>query len=92
MALLVRCTEKLPAGEPHTRVISLGGTLRDGSPWKVDVATAIAQVERGEQTYYVEINGFTPNLIVALHRGVKYLRSPFDRDVLPATLLGLPDF
>ena len=53
-------------------------------------AAAIAGIESGEETYYVNIGVSTPNLMVAVHKGVKYLKAPVDNDT-PATLLNLPD-
>lgn len=66
---------------------------KDGARWvrwnKTQTA-AIAEVESGEQTYYVNLEGSTPNLIVAVHKGAKYLKAPLDREA-PTTLLKLPD-
>ena len=51
---------------------------------------AIEEIESGEQTYYVNIGTSTPNLIVALYKGAKYLTAPLDL-AGPTTLLNLPD-
>ncbi len=90
MALLVRCTLKGSGLDPYTKIMSVGGTRRDGTAWTCTVAAAIEQIQHGTETYYVNVNGFTPNLVVAVHKGTQYLKAPFDPDV-PATLLGLPD-
>ena len=88
MALLVSCTEKGQTDDARVSVI--GGIARDGSHWKRGVAAAIAEIESGRETYYVNVEGRTPNLVVATRSGVKYLKSQLDGDV-PKTLLGLPD-
>jgi hypothetical protein len=89
MALLVSCSEKEPVGMGQ-KLLAIGGRKRDGTCWKTSVEDAIREIESGTQTYYVNVNGFTPNLVVAMHKDGKYLKAPFDRDI-PATLLGLPD-
>jgi hypothetical protein len=91
MALLVSFTKKTTSGDPYTRVTALCGKRRDGSFWEQPIELAIAEIEAATQTYYVNVNGFTPNLTVAEHKGRKYLKTDFDRDG-PATLLGLPSF
>jgi hypothetical protein len=64
--------------------------LADGKNWSCPVEQAIEEIESGAQTYYINVNGFTPNLVVASVKGKKFIKAPFDLDV-PATLLGLPD-
>src|SRR4051812_15347276 len=91
LALFVQCTQKKPGQDPYTAIVSVGGLrLKDQSHWICPIETAIEEIENGKQTYYININGFTPNLIVAVRAGTKYLKAPFDPDV-PASLLGLPD-
>ncbi|MDZ4762312.1 MAG: DUF3892 domain-containing protein [Alphaproteobacteria bacterium] len=90
MALKVSCTEKDHAQEAHGQVKGVGGVSRDGTPWKRDASAVIAEIESGEQTYYVNVDGRTPNLQVATHRGVKYLTTQLDREGA-GMLLGLPD-
>jgi hypothetical protein len=87
---LVSCSQKTRLGPPFFQLTAIGGKRLDGSCWKRSTEEAIKEIESGAETYYVNINGLTANLIVATRRGRKYLRTHFDRDV-PATLLGLPD-
>jgi hypothetical protein len=89
MALLVSCAEKANGSDPYLEVTAIGGQGRDGSHWHRAISEAIAEVEKGLQTYYVIVNGITPNLVVADRAGKKYLKAPFDPGV-PATLLSLP--
>lgn len=93
MARLVSCTAKDPSRDVHARITSIGGVKRDGTDWvkwTKSQASAIAEIESGEQTYYVNIGGATPNLGIAIHKGVKYLKAPADLDA-PTSLLSLPD-
>jgi len=93
MARLVSCTEKLLSGEIPELITAVGGMKKEGSGWvrwRKSQAAAIAEIEAGEQTYYVNVEGSTPNLVVASHRDAKYLKAPLDREA-PTTLLNLPD-
>ena len=93
MARQVSCTEKDRSAELTSQVRAIGGTRKDGknwTRWRKTQAAAIAEIESGEQIYYVNIEGSAPNLVVALHNGVKYLKAPADKGVLVA-LLNLPD-
>jgi hypothetical protein len=93
MARLVSCTEKAPLRDLQEQIKALGGVKKEGGVWvnwRKSQAAAIEEIESGEQTYYVNAGGSTPNLVVALYKGVKYLKAPLDAEA-PATLLNLPD-
>jgi hypothetical protein len=93
MARLVSCTDKLLAGEIPEMIAAVGGMKKEGAAWvrwRKSQAAAIAEIEAGEQTYYVNVEGSTPNLVVAIHGTAKYLKAPLDREA-PTTLLNLPD-
>lgn len=93
MARLVSCTEKDLSLDIHSQIKSIGGRKKTGPnwvQWSKSQSAAIAGIESGEETYYVNIGVSTPNLMVAVHKGVKYLKAPVDNDT-PATLLNLPD-
>lgn len=93
MARQVSCTEKDRAADLPSQVRAIGGTRKEGNTWvrwRKTQAAAIAEIEAGEQTYYVNITGSAPNLVVATHNGIKYLKAPADKDA-PTTLLSLPD-
>ena len=93
MARLVSCTEKAPSRDLPEQIKALGGDKKEGGGWvnwRKSKSAAIVEIESGEQTYYVNIGGLTPNLIVALYKGIKYLKTPLDLDG-PSTLLNLPD-
>ena len=93
MARQVSCTVKDRSQEIQAQIKSLGGMKKEGSGWvnwTKTLAAAISEIESGEQTYYVNIDGATPNLQVAVHKGVKYLKVAGEADA-PTTLLRLPD-
>lgn len=93
MARLVSCTEKALSQEIPKLITTVGGMKKDGPiwvRWRKSQAAAIAEIESGEQTYYVNVEGSTPNLVVAIHKDAKYLKAPLDREA-PTTLLNLPD-
>ena len=90
MALLVTCSEKAKVDDPYRRIKAVGGTRRDGRTWKRSLERVINEIEAGEQTYYLNTGSTSPNLIVAMHEGVKYLATPGE-DEGPSTLLALPD-
>lgn len=90
MALLVNCSEKAKNEPPFEQLKALGGKCPDGACWKRSIETVIAEIEAGEQSYYVNINGLMPNLIVATRLGKKFLRTYFDL-ATPESLLALPD-
>lgn len=90
MAVRVDCTAKESTAQPHGRISAIGGKKPDGSCWKRSQAAAIAEIESGAQTFYVNLNGAVPNVVVAVADGVKYLKTQFDQHA-PTTLLALPD-
>jgi hypothetical protein len=90
MALLVSCTEKKNAFGVNYEIEAIGGKTKDGICWKRSQAAAIAEIESGLETYYVNHNGSMPDIVVARTEGTKYLKTLLDRD-LPAVLLALPD-
>jgi hypothetical protein len=93
MARLVSCTEKNISGEIPELITAVGGMRKEGAAWvrwRKSQAAAIAEIESGDQTYYVNVEGSTPNLVVAIHKDAKYLKAPLDREA-PTTLLNLPD-
>jgi len=93
MARLVSCTEKALSREIPEQITTIGGMKKEGTlwvRWRKSQAAAIAEIESGDQIYYVNNEDSAPNLLVAVHKGVKYLKGPRDSEV-PTTLLKLPD-
>jgi hypothetical protein len=93
MARLISCTEKARSRDIPELITTVGGMKKEGTlwvRWRKSQADAIAEIESGDQIYYVNLEGSTPNLIIAVHKGAKYLKAPLDREA-PTTLLSLPD-
>lgn len=90
MARLVSYSKKDRLAELHVQVTSISGRDNDGSLWQRDQAVAIAEIQSGQETYYVSLNGGRPNLIVSDYEGDKFLKTVYDLDG-PTSLLALPD-
>lgn len=89
MALLVTCTEKAKVDSPYQKIKALGGSRRDGTSWRRSLERVVNEIEAGDQTYYLNTGEASPNLVVATHEGVKYLKLA-DTDG-PSALLALPE-
>jgi hypothetical protein len=86
----VQCVNKIRHIDPRQRVNAIGG-VRKGVTWKLTHADAIASLERGEVSLYVEVEGHSVAIVVGVSKeGRKYLRAITDADH-PTTLLGLPE-
>ena len=86
MALRITCITKLPNHEDrHRRIQAVGG---DG--WKHSEETAIANVKRDPESYWVTEQGKSLWVIVRQHDGRDYLKTQNDR-FLPDNLLSLPE-
>lgn len=75
---------------PHERISSIGGTNSDNSRWKLSENKAIQSIEDGKYEFYVRINSRSVNIIVAVHKGRKYLKTEAD-GYSPNNLLSLPE-
>jgi Protein of unknown function (DUF3892) len=70
---------------PHERIAAIGG-----AGWYHAEDQAIANIERGINSYYVSVGGRTVPVIVATHNGRKYLKTVAD-GYSPDNLLALPE-
>lgn len=88
----VRCINKTNRPDPHERIRRIGGTNADESQWRLDQGDAIAGIEAGKWTFYVERPAGDPvAVVVAVSRfGNKYLKTTADGDQ-PNNLLSLPE-
>ena len=73
------------------RIRSVGGVNADGAHWHLAHAAAIAAIEQGRWSFYIEQGGRPAPVVVAVSKyGSKYLKC--SRDVLqPDSLLALPE-
>jgi hypothetical protein len=94
MAASVRisCINKTDRTNAHERISHVGGVNANGTPWKLPLANAIADVESGKWAFYVEQPpGHRVDVIVAVSAyGHKYLKTKADGEQ-PDNLLALPE-
>ena len=92
MAIRVRCINKTDRSDPHERIRYIGGVNADSTRWKLSQPDAIAGIESGRWSFYVERPaGDRVNVVVAISRyGNKYLKTTADGDQ-PNNLLSLPE-
>lgn len=87
----VKCINKSDRYDPHERIMNIGGVNPDGTRWKLTQPEAIAAIEAGKYSFYVQVQGRQVNVIVATSRfGNKYLKTEADGDQ-PNNLLSLPE-
>ncbi len=86
----VLCVKKTDRSDPHERIRQIGGENPDGTPWRLTQEDAIAGIEQGRWTFFVERPaGDAVNMVVATSRyGNKYLKTAADGDQ-PNNLLSL---
>ena len=88
---LICCVSRTDLLNHDRRIRGGGGVNPDGARWHIDQAAAIAAIEEGRWSFYVEQDGRPAPIVIAVSKyGSKYLKC--GRDVLqPDSLLGLPE-
>lgn len=87
----ISCVNKTDRTNPHERISHVGGVGSDGKAWKLTEAEAIAGIESGKWSFYVEQPpGHRVEVIVANREGHKYLKTIADGEH-PNNLLALPE-
>jgi hypothetical protein len=86
---LISCINQQERHNPHERIINVGGVFA-GERWKYSQAEAVAYTERGVYSFYVNVDGFIVDVIIARYMGNKYLKSQFDTSGID-TLFTLPE-
>ena len=90
-SIRVDCVVRTDRVSPHHRIRAIGGSSRDGRPWRLSEEAAIAAIENERAVFYVERpRGHRIDLVVGQGLGRTYLKSERDGES-PETLLFLPD-
>ena len=86
----ISCINKTPRNDPHLRISHVGGVNQNGSRWRLSEDEAIAGIDSGKYRFYVNQQGHTVRVEIALHLGHRYLKTEND-GVQPDNLLSLPE-
>ncbi len=85
----VKCIDKTDRYSPHERIRAIGSVNPNGSNWKLTQEEAIAGIEAGRWSFFVDVKGQTVQVVVAVSRfGNKYLKTEADGEH-PNNLLSL---
>jgi hypothetical protein len=76
--------------DAHERISHIGGVNSDGTSWKLPEDEAIKAIEDKKYEFYVSVGGRAVEVIVATHKGRKYLKTETD-GYSPDNLLSLPE-
>jgi hypothetical protein len=88
---LIHCITRSDSLNHHRRVRRIGGVNPDGAHWRISEAEAIAAIETGRWSFYVNNDGHDLPIVVALSKyGSKYLKGAGDA-LHPESLLALPE-
>lgn len=87
----IRCINKQPRINPHERISAVGGVNPDGNRWKLTLNQAIAGIESGQYSFYVQVGREYSDVYVAVSgSGHKYLKTRADNTTVD-NLLSLPE-
>ena len=90
MSLQVTCIHKKNRHSPHERIRRIGGRNNDGTRWWLTLDEAIAGIESGRYSFFVEVGGRSIDVVIAEHERHKYLKTKAD-NYSPDNLLSLPE-
>lgn len=87
----IRCINKSDRDNPYERILYIGGVNPDNTRWKLSQIQAIADIENGKYSFYVNKGGQKVNVIIGVSQyGNKYLKTTSD-NLEPNNLLSLPE-
>jgi hypothetical protein len=88
---LIRCISRTDRLNHHRRIRGIGGVNPDGAHWHISEGEAIAAIEAGRWSFYVDHGGSAVPVVVAISKyGSKYLKGSTDT-LQPESLLALPE-
>jgi hypothetical protein len=91
LSIRIDCVARIDRASPHHRIRAIGGLGRDGLHWRLSEEAAIAAIEGGRATFYLERpKGRRIDVVVGQGLGKAYLKAASDLDS-PDALLSLPD-
>ena len=87
----IMCVGKLPRQNPYEQLRSVGGVTPTGTSWMLSQPQAIADIETGKSSFFVNASRQRLRVVVAFTpSGNKYLKTERDSGVVN-TLLSLPE-
>lgn len=87
----IDCVTRTQRASPHERISEVGGPNRNGGRWKLQQSQAVAGIEAGKWTFYVEQPAaHVVAVIVASRLGKRYLKTAADGEQ-PDNLMALPE-
>jgi hypothetical protein len=87
----IRCISRTALMNHDRRIAGIGGVNPDGAHWSITVEEAIAAIEAGRWSFYIERGGQQLLVVVAVSKyGSKYIRTAADT-LQPESLLALPE-
>ena len=88
---LIHCVTRSDRLNHDRRLRGIGGVNPDGAHWRISEAAAIAAIETGRWSFYVNAQGRALPVVVATSKyGQKYLKGA-DDGLHPDSLLRLPE-
>lgn len=88
---LIHCVIRSDLLNHDRRLRGVGGVNADGAHWRISETEAIAAIEAGRWSFYVETGGGAQPVVVAVSKyGSKYLKAAGD-GLQPESLLKLPE-
>lgn len=87
----IRCINKTPRLDVHDRIRGVGGVNPDSRRWWLSQPDAVAGIDNGAYSFFVNQGGHTVEVVVAVSMyGHRYLKTVTD-GLQPDNLLSLPE-
>jgi hypothetical protein len=87
----IRCISRTSLMNHDRRIASISGVNPDGAHWSITVEEAIAAIEAGKWSFYIDRGGRQLPVVIAVSKyGSKYIKTTADT-LQPDSLLALPE-